>query len=51
MVDVVGAGGLSEVTATTLVRLHNLLGWAYLTAILLFHKLIVRSMLSKIGAC
>jgi len=51
VVDVVGSGGLSEVTATTLVRLHNLLGRVYLTAILPFHKLIVRSMLSKIGAC
>ncbi|MDB5479394.1 MAG: hypothetical protein JWO83_447 [Caulobacteraceae bacterium] len=49
VVDVVGAGVVREVTATTLVRLHNLLGRAYLTAILPFHKLIVRSMLSKVG--
>jgi hypothetical protein len=49
VVDVVGAGGVSEVTATTLVRLNNRLGRAYLAAILPFHKLIVRSMLSQLG--
>ena len=49
VVDVAGAGLVSEVTATTLVRLNNVLGQAYLTAILPFHKLIVRSMLSKVA--
>jgi hypothetical protein len=49
VIDVVGAGVVSEVTATTLVRLNNLLGLAYLTAILPFHKLIVRSMLRRVA--
>lgn len=34
-----------EVTATTLVLTHNLLGRAYLTAIMPFHRLITRSLL------
>jgi Protein of unknown function (DUF2867) len=49
VVDVVGAGVVSEVTATTLVRLNNLLGRAYLAAILPFHRLVVRSMLSRVA--
>jgi hypothetical protein len=49
VVDVARAGGFSEVTATTLVRLNNRLGRAYLATILPFHKLIVRSMLSRVG--
>ena len=51
VVDVVRAGVVSEVTATTLVRLNNLLGRAYLTAILPFHKVVVRSMLSQVADC
>ncbi len=47
VVDVAAAGSGSEMTATTLVRQHNLLGRIYLTAILPFHKLIVRAMLSQ----
>jgi Protein of unknown function (DUF2867) len=47
VIDVVGAGGVSEVTATTLVRPHNLLGLLYLTTILPFHKLIVWSLLKR----
>jgi hypothetical protein len=47
LTDVAGAGVVSEVTATALVRLHNMLGRAYLAANLPFHKLVVRSMLSK----
>jgi len=50
VVEVVAAGVASEVTATTLVRLHNLLGRGYLTAILPFHKLIVRSSLRGVAA-
>jgi hypothetical protein len=53
VVDVATAGVASEVTATTLVRLHNLLGRGYLTAIMPFHKLIVRSSLrgvARLGA-
>jgi hypothetical protein len=49
VVDVAGAGGASEVTATTLVRFRHPLGRVYLTAILPFHKLIVRSMLKKVS--
>jgi len=49
VVEVVGAGGASEVTATTVVRLNNRLGRAYLAAILPFHRLIVRSMLSQVA--
>jgi hypothetical protein len=49
VVDVAGTGVVSEVTATTVVRLHNLLGRIYLTTILPFHKMIVRSSLSNIG--
>jgi Protein of unknown function (DUF2867) len=37
-----------EVTATTLVLTHNLLGRAYLTAIMPFHRLITRSMLGQV---
>jgi hypothetical protein len=37
--------GGSVVTATTLVRLNNLFGRVYLTAIMPFHKAIVRTML------
>ena len=36
MVDVARAGGGAEVTATTVVRLHNLLGRGYLAAIFPF---------------
>ena len=50
VVDVAAAGAASEVTATTLVRRHNLLGRAYLTTILPFHKLIVRASLSGVAA-
>jgi len=48
VVAVAGKGAISEVTATTLVRLHNLLGRLYLTAILPFHKMIVRSLLKSV---
>ena len=45
VVDVVKADGGSTVTATTLVKLNNLFGRVYLTAIMPFHKTIVRTML------
>jgi hypothetical protein len=38
-----------SVTATTAVKTHNLLGRAYLTTILPFHRLIVRTMLAQIA--
>ncbi|SDR53041.1 Protein of unknown function [Rhizobiales bacterium GAS191] len=49
VVDVAGTGVGSQVTATTLVRRHNLLGRIYLTAILPFHKRIVRSLLRRVA--
>ncbi len=45
VVDVAPAEGGSTVTATTLVRLNNRFGRVYLTAIMPFHKAIVRTML------
>ena len=39
--------GRSELTLTTLVRPHNLLGRAYLVLVLPFHRIIVPSMLAK----
>jgi hypothetical protein len=48
VIDVVSADEVSHVTVTTLVRLHNVLGRAYLTAILPFHRLIVRAWLDNL---
>lgn len=39
----------TQITATTLVRPHNLLGRAYLAIVLPFHRLIVPAMLAKAG--
>ena len=47
-VNAVGADQQS-VTATTAVKTHNLLGRAYLTTILPFHRIIVRAMLAQIA--
>lgn len=48
VIDVHPLGGLrSEVIATTLVRTHNLLGRAYLAAVLPFHRFIVPIMLER----
>ena len=49
VVDVAGAAGSQSVTATTLVLTHNLLGRVYLALIMPFHRLIVRSMLRRLG--
>jgi hypothetical protein len=53
VVDVFAEDGGSAVTATTVVRLHNVFGRLYLTAIMPFHKAIARTMLKgmarKIG--
>jgi hypothetical protein len=50
VVDVAPVDGSrdQEVTATTLVLTHNLLGRAYLTAIMPFHRVITRSMLGQV---
>lgn len=50
VVDVAAFGQGQQVTATTLVRTHNLLGRTYLAIILPFHKLIVRTMLRQVAA-
>jgi hypothetical protein len=49
VVDVAASGHGQQVTATTLVLTHNLLGRIYLTIILPFHRLIVRSMLRQVA--
>ncbi len=43
-----GVDGMSRVTATTLVRPHNLFGRAYLACVMPFHKLIVPAMLRRL---
>ncbi|QWG13192.1 DUF2867 domain-containing protein [Bradyrhizobium sediminis] len=50
VVDVAGSGGSRNVTATTLVLTHNLLGRVYLATILPFHRLVVRAMLRQVAA-
>ena len=50
VVDVATAGGSQNVTATTLVLTHNLLGRTYLAVILPFHRLVVRAMLRQVAA-
>jgi hypothetical protein len=49
VVDVVGADSSRQVTATTLVLTHNLLGRTYLAIILPFHRLIVPAMLRQVA--
>jgi hypothetical protein len=49
VVDVTAAGQGKRVTATTVVLTHNLLGRVYLTVIMPFHRLIVRSMLRQVA--
>ena len=48
VVDVAGEATGRQVTSTTLVRTHNLLGRIYLTVIMPFHKLVVRGMMGRI---
>jgi hypothetical protein len=50
VVDVATSGAGQEVTATTLVLTHNLLGRIYLATILPFHRLVVRSLLRQVAA-
>jgi hypothetical protein len=42
-------GARRQITATTLVRSHNLLGRLYLAAVLPFHRVIVPTMLTQAG--
>ena len=48
VVDVASLGSSRQVTTTTLVKTHNLLGRVYLTAILPFHRVIARVMLRRV---
>ncbi len=48
VVDVIAAASGREVTATTLVKTHNLLGRTYLALIMPFNWLVVQVMLRKI---
>jgi uncharacterized protein DUF2867 len=50
VVDVAASGQGQQVTATTLVRTHNLFGRTYLAIIMPFHRLIVRTMLRQVAA-
>ena len=47
VVDVAPSQGGQQVTATTLVQTHNVLGRAYLAIVLPFHRLIVRTLLQR----
>jgi hypothetical protein len=49
VVDVAACSDGQRVTATTLVRTHNLLGRTYLATILPFHRLVVRAMLRQVA--
>jgi len=48
IVDVTGSVPSRQVTATTLVMTHNLLGRAYLATIMPFHRIIVPAMLRQV---
>ena len=50
VVDVATSGGSRNVTATTLVLTHNLLGRTYLAVIMPFHRLVVRAMLRQLAS-
>jgi Protein of unknown function (DUF2867) len=50
VVDVATSGQGQDVTATTLVKTHNLLGRVYLAIILPFHRLIVPALLRQVAA-
>ena len=50
VIDVVnGAQQTSDITATTLVKRNNTLGYAYLFAVMPFHKRIVPAMLARLA--
>jgi len=48
VIDVGAAGSCRQVTATTLVKMHNRLGRFYLAAIMPFHRLVVKAMLRQV---
>jgi len=47
VVDVAEVEGRRSVTATTIVKTHNLLGRAYLATIMPFHRIIARTMVNQ----
>ncbi|MCK1393219.1 DUF2867 domain-containing protein [Bradyrhizobium sp. 1] len=49
VVEIAGAPADRQVTSTTLVRTHNLLGRTYLAVITPFHKRVVRGMMKRIA--
>ncbi|GMP04900.1 DUF2867 domain-containing protein [Bradyrhizobium sp. TM239] len=49
VVDAAGDAASRQVTLTTLVRTHNLLGRTYLCLIAPFHKLVARGMMGRIA--
>jgi len=49
VIDVGSIAGSASVTATTLVKTHNLLGRTYLATIMPFHRLIARKMVRQAG--
>ncbi|WP_315735530.1 DUF2867 domain-containing protein [Bradyrhizobium sp. SZCCHNR1093] len=49
LVDVSSHRATSQVTATTLVQTHNVLGRVYLTVIKPFHRLVVKAMLRQVA--
>jgi hypothetical protein len=49
VIDVTPAGGVRQVTATTLVKTHNWLGRTYLAIIMPFHRLIVPALLRQVA--
>ncbi|WP_407177613.1 DUF2867 domain-containing protein [Bradyrhizobium sp. STM 3562] len=50
VIDVAATDNGQQITATTLVRTHNLLGRTYLQLIMPFHRLIVRTLLRQAAA-
>jgi hypothetical protein len=49
VVDVTAPGSARQVTATTLVKTYNRLGWTYLAIIKPFHRLIVPALLRQVA--
>jgi hypothetical protein len=49
VIDVTGPGNVRQVTATTLVKTHNLFGRTYLAIITPFHRLIVPALLRQVA--
>ena len=49
VVDISAPAARRNVTMTTVVLTHNLLGRAYLAAIMPFHKIVVRTMLQQVA--